>query len=126
MREDQRHTSTGCGTPVHEVDALPGEVVERVELPLPGTPVELMGPAGNEAAQPVQFGALFPSYAGYLVGPSCMMQPCPQIVEHLIRNMNPKRFHYNNSLSATASGQSNPRASLDHLDWNILVSRAIC
>ena len=90
---------------MHEVDALPGEVVERVELPLPGTPVELMGPVGNEALQPVQFGALFPPYARYLVGPSCVAQPCPQIVEHLIRDVNPKRFHYNKSLLAMACGQ---------------------
>jgi hypothetical protein len=26
-----------------------------------------------------------------------MAQPRPQIVEHLVCNMNPKRFHYNNS-----------------------------
>jgi hypothetical protein len=36
-----------------------------------------------------------------------MVQPCPQIVEHLIRDVNPKRFHYNNSLSAMACGQLN-------------------
>ena len=82
---------------MHEVDALPSEVIERVKLPLPGTPVELMGPVRNEAPQPVEFGALLPPYPGYLVGPSCMVQPCPQIVEHLIRDVNPKRFHYNNS-----------------------------
>ena len=32
----------------------------------------------------------------YLVGPSCLAQPCPQIIEHLIRDVNPKWFHYNN------------------------------
>jgi len=88
---------TRCGTLMHEVDTLPGEVVERVELPLPGTPVELMGPVGHEAAQPVQLGALFPAYARYLVRPSRMAQPRPQILEYLIRDMNPKRFNYNNS-----------------------------
>src|SRR5215467_14103515 len=88
---------------MHEVDALPREVAERVQFPLPGTPVELMGPVRNEAPQPVQFGALFPPYAGNLVGPSCLVQPCPQIVEHLIRNVNPKRLHYNNSLLAAAA-----------------------
>ena len=92
---------------MHEVDALPDEVVERVELPLPGTPVELMGPVGNEAPQPVEFGALFPPYAGYLVGRLGMVQPCPQIVEHLIRDVNPKRFHYNDSLLAMPCGQLN-------------------
>jgi hypothetical protein len=35
---------------------------------------------------------LFPSYPGYLLGPSCMVQPRPQIVEHLIRDVNPKWF----------------------------------
>src|SRR6516225_6053818 len=92
---------------MHEVDALPREVAERVQFPLPGTPVELMGPVRNEAPQPVQFGALFPPYAGNLVGPSCLVQPCPQIVEHLIRDVNPKRFHYNNSLFAMACCQLN-------------------
>jgi hypothetical protein len=47
---------------------------------------------GHEAPQPLQLGALFPTYAGYLVGPPRMAQPCPQIVEHVIRNVNPKRF----------------------------------
>src|SRR5215472_5224608 len=103
--EDERHTFTRLRTLMHEVDALPREVAERVQFPLPGTPVELMGPVRNEAPQPVQFGALFPPYAGNLVGPSCLAQPCPQIVEHLIRDVNPKRFHYNNSLLAATCGQ---------------------
>jgi hypothetical protein len=30
-----------------------------------------------------------------------MAQACPQIVEHLIRDMNSKRLHYNNSPVAT-------------------------
>ena len=50
VREDEWHTTAGCGALVHKVDALPGEVVERVEPPLPHTPVELMGPVGNEAS----------------------------------------------------------------------------
>ncbi len=53
----------------------PGEVVERVELPLPSTPVELIGPEGDEALQPVQLRALLPAYVGNLVGPSRMAQP---------------------------------------------------
>ena len=69
-----------------------------------------MGPVGHEALQPVQLGALFPAYAGYLIGPSRMAQPCPQIVEHLIRDMNPKRFHYNKSLLAIASDEPNAQA----------------
>jgi len=86
---------------VHEVDAVPCELVERVELALPSTPVELMRPVGHEAPQPVQLGALLPAYAGHLIGPSRMAQPYPQIVEYLIRDMNPKRFHY--TLLAMAS-----------------------
>src|SRR5437870_4507650 len=105
VREDERHTPAGCRTLVYEVDAIPNEVVESVEPPFPGTPVELIGPVGHEALQPVQFGALLPAYAGYLVWPSRMAQPCPQIVEHLIRDMNPKRFHYNKSLLAIASDE---------------------
>src|SRR5580658_2736008 len=46
VRENERHTPTRCRTLVHKVDALPGEVVERVEPPLPATPVELVGPVG--------------------------------------------------------------------------------
>jgi len=41
-----------------------------------------------------------------------MAQPCLQIVEHLIHDMNPKRFHYNNSLLAMASGQPNARHAI--------------
>jgi hypothetical protein len=36
-----------------------------------------------------------------------MAQPCPQIVEHLIRDLNSKRFHYKSSLLAMASGKPN-------------------
>src|SRR5436853_3458374 len=58
--EDERHTLTRYGTLMHEVDALKAKVVERVELPLPGSPVELMRPVGHEVLQPVQLGTLFP------------------------------------------------------------------
>src|SRR5271157_1209443 len=109
VREDEGHASAGRGTLVYEVDAFPCEMVKGVELALPSTPVELIGPVGHEALQPDQLGALFPSYAGYLVGPSRMAQPCPQIVKHLICDMNPKRFHCNNSLLAMASVQPNAR-----------------
>ena len=36
-----------------------------------------------------------------------MAQPCPQIIEHLIRDVNPKLFHNNNPLVALAVGQLN-------------------
>jgi hypothetical protein len=39
-----------------------------------------------------------------------MPQRCPQIVEHLIRDMNPKRFHYNKSLLAIVSDEPNAQA----------------
>src|SRR5258708_2697240 len=39
-----------------------------------------------------------------------MLQPCPQIIELLIRDVNPKWFHYNNPLLAIASGQLNAQA----------------
>jgi hypothetical protein len=39
-----------------------------------------------------------------------MAQPCPQIIEHLVRDVSPKWFHYNNPLLATASGQLNAQA----------------
>jgi hypothetical protein len=39
-----------------------------------------------------------------------MAQPCPQIVEHLIRDVNSKRFHYNDSHLAIAIGQPNAQA----------------
>ena len=90
-------------------------MVERVELSLPGTPVELIGPVGNEAPQPAQFGALFPSYARYLVGPSSIAQPCPQIIEHLVRDMNPKWFQLQFLLLAIASGQLNAQ-EMSHWD----------
>jgi hypothetical protein len=74
------------------MNALPGKVLERVELLLPGTPVELIGPVGHETPQPVQIGALFPADAGYLVGPSRLAQASTQVVEDFIRDMNPKWF----------------------------------
>src|SRR4029077_10211354 len=109
--EDKRHTAAGCGALVHEVDAVPSELVECVELALPGTPVELIGPVGHKAPQPVQLSSLSPAYAGYLVGPSCMAQPCPQIIEHLDCNMNPKRLHYNNSVLTWPAERAGSRSS---------------
>ena len=100
MREDEWHTKGGCGALVHEVDAVPNELIERIELALPNTPVELIGPVGHEVLQPIQLSALSPAYAGYLVGPSCMAQPRSQLVKHLVCNLNPKRLHYNNPLLA--------------------------
>ena len=108
VREDERQPPARCRRLMHKVNPLPGEVMERVEPSLPGTPVELIGPVGNEASKPVQLGALFPAYAWNLVGPSGMAQPCPQIVEHLIRDMNPKGFQSNTSL--LASGRDRPSA----------------
>lgn len=34
VRKDERRTASGCGALVYEVDAVPGELVERVELAL--------------------------------------------------------------------------------------------
>src|SRR5271165_2600227 len=48
VSEDKRHPLARSCTLVHEVDAFPGEVVESVESPLPGTPVELMDPVGHD------------------------------------------------------------------------------
>ena len=95
---------------MHEVDAVPSELVERVELALPSAPVKLIGPVGHEAPQPVQLSALSPAYAGYLVWPSCIAQPCPQIIEHFVCNMNPKRLHYNNSLLAWPAERAGMRS----------------
>jgi len=106
VREDEWHTKRGCGALVHEVNAVPNELVERIELALSSTPVELIGPVGHEALQPFQLCALSPAYAGYLVGPSCMAQPCPQIIEHLIRDVNPKWFHYNTPMVRNAINKS--------------------
>ena len=39
-----------------------------------------------------------------------MAQPCPQIIEHLIRDVNPKWFHYNKPILAIASGQLDAQA----------------
>ena len=77
MREDERYALAGDGTLVDEVYALPDEVIESVEPPLPGTPVELIGPVRHTALQPVQLGALFPTYIWDLVWPSGMTQTHP-------------------------------------------------
>src|SRR5260221_8430543 len=47
VREDERHTTAGRGALVHEVDALPSELLQRVELALPNTPVKIIGPVGH-------------------------------------------------------------------------------
>src|SRR5439155_11032553 len=91
--EDERYTPAGCRTLAHEVDVLPGEVVEGVESRFPGRPIELIGPIRDKVPQPFQLSALFPANAGYLVWPSRAAQPCPQIVKHFIRDVNLKRFH---------------------------------
>ena len=45
------------------------------------------------------------TYIRQLVRPSRVAQPYPQIIEHFIRDMNPKWFHCNNSLLVVASGE---------------------
>ncbi len=89
---------------MHEMKALPGEVMQRVALVRPGAPIELVSPVRHEAPQPVQLGALFPTYAGYLLGPARLVQSCTQIFEQLIRDMNPERLHYNNTLLRAPAG----------------------
>ena len=91
--EDERHTPARCRTLVHKVDALPGEVMERIESRFPRTPVELIGPIRDEVSQPVQLSALLPAYTGYLVWPSRAVQPSSQIVKRFICDLNLKRFH---------------------------------
>jgi hypothetical protein len=100
MRQQQRYTSARCRTLVYKVNALPGKVIQRVEPPLPGTPVELVSPVRNQVSQSLQLRALLPGNTGNLVRPSRLPQPCPQIVKHLIRDINPTRFHLNTSLLA--------------------------
>ena len=93
VRKDQRHTFAGCGALAHKMNALRREVIELVEFPFPSTPVEIVRPISNQASQPLQLGALLPADARNLVRPSRVTKPCPKIVEHVIRDMNLKRFH---------------------------------
>jgi len=86
-------------------------LARKFESLLPRTPVELVAPVRHEVSQPVQFGTLFPLYARYLVGPPCSAQPYPQIVEHLIRDMNPKWFHQ--KLLLAVASRSAKRAGKD-------------
>src|SRR5262245_60197847 len=72
VREDEWHTRAGRSALVHEVDTLPCQLVEGVELALPSAPVKLIGPVGHEVPQPVQLSALSPANASYLIGPSCI------------------------------------------------------
>src|SRR5215469_13554055 len=72
MRENERQALTRCCPLIHEVDAFPCEVLETVKPLLPCAPVEIIGPEGHETLQPIQIGALLPTYAGHLVRPSRM------------------------------------------------------
>ena len=47
-----------------------------------------------------------------------MAQPCPEVREHIICDMNPKWFHYNNSILAVASGQSNTDATTGSISYD--------
>ncbi len=104
--EDQRHAPAGCRALVNEMDAFPGEVVERIELPFPGPPIERISPVRYEVPQPVLLGALFPADTGYLIGPSGLAQPYPQIIEDLIRDMDLKRLHRLDRKLADGIGQN--------------------
>jgi hypothetical protein len=112
VREDQRLTPPGCRTLVHKVEAFPDAVLETTELPFPRAPIELIGPISYDVPQPFQFGALVPPDTGYLVGPSRIAQPCAQVVEHLIRDMNPKWLHHRKFLLDVAS----PRRGKDQIN----------
>jgi hypothetical protein len=93
------------------MDVFPGEVVERIEFPFPGPPIEPISPVGYEMPQPVLLGALFPADTGQLIGPSGLAKPHPQIVEDLIRNVNLKRLHFNTSLLAISAPDLRPDAT---------------
>jgi hypothetical protein len=43
---------------MHEMYTAPGEVIQRVELLLPGAPVELINPVIYEMTEPIYLGAL--------------------------------------------------------------------
>jgi hypothetical protein len=65
-------------------------MIESVKSLLPGPPVEIIDPVGDEFLQPAQLRTLFPSDAWNLIRPSGVLQPGPQIVEHFIPNVNSK------------------------------------
>jgi hypothetical protein len=48
-----------------------------------------------------------------------MAQAYSQIIEHLIRDLNAKPFHSNNSLIAMASAQPNARAAKRRVDRSL-------
>jgi hypothetical protein len=94
---------------VHKVDALPGEMMERVETRFLGAPVELIDPIGDQLLQPFQIGALLPADTGDLVRPSRAAQAGAEVVEGFVRDVNVKAFHRwlsvedcNNRLSPSA------------------------
>jgi hypothetical protein len=78
---------------MHEVNAIPGEMIQGIQLVFPGTPIEPISPVRHQALQPLEVSPLLPADAGHLVGPPRTAQPCPQIIKHFIRNVNPKWFH---------------------------------
>src|SRR5262249_58338733 len=84
VREDNRNSPARGSTLVHEVDTVPSELIESAKPLLPGTPIKVVRPVGHEVLQPIQVRALFPTYAGHLVGPSCTSYPCSQIIDHFI------------------------------------------
>jgi hypothetical protein len=105
VREDKRHASSRGGSSVHEVDALPSEVIESAKPPLPSTPIKFIRPVGHEVLQPIEVRALLPTYAGHLVGPSCIPQTCSQFGEHFLRDMNLDRFHHELLIGALPNRQ---------------------
>ncbi len=95
VQHQQRHRLT---TPlVHEVQPQPvharPELSERVQLSLPGGPIELPQPVTDQPPQQGLVGATDPPAARGHIGPACALQPLAQIREHLRRDVDGERLH---------------------------------
>jgi hypothetical protein len=93
--QDQRYAGAAA-LAVHEVD--PGavdvgeEVLVAVEVPLGGAPVVPVRPVRQHRAQVAEVGALAPRGSGRRIGPAGVADPCPQVVEDGVRDVDRERL----------------------------------
>ena len=102
-------SASSGGTVVHEMEAHPVDVgqavFEPVEPPLPGTPVEPVGPVLEQSSEVVQVDALRPRLSRRRIGPARAPDPLAQVVEHGVRHRDLEGFDLHLGMLVPAPAQ---------------------
>ena len=88
MGHDDGHRVGSLALLMNEVNALPldggVEVGEGIQAGLGLAPVKAVLPVGHQLLDVVQIGAVVPLGAGDLVRPAHVIQPVPEVFQHVV------------------------------------------